>query len=397
MIPPILSVHTKFYNQLNTLLMNWLKSSPPPAYFTANFVTYGRTLLLYPALFFWWCAAANTSNHSQFFSLIVACIVILVDFGDFLDGVLARYWVAEKKKAGGDASVGKNFPNPTVSRAHLNNSYGAYIDAVLDKVFIAPLWIYSISTLTFTTWIPTLISFTILFSLITIEGYSAYVRTKGYFLQSGGVAMEVIEEKAEEGEGEGGKVGEDAGFREVFMSSAKKRNGFSGGGVKADSVGKCKQTLEMMGTAMLVGFGGGGRILGLFVLNLAVPMAYESVSRKVKKRVILLGIEEKENNLKANLKLINSVTNICSQLWVVCSPSSVFELVKGVDATIAELPETVNADYLDDIGADFYLVEEGGARAGKVDADVFKAGRCIVVGKDGKGRISRGRGGKKSD
>lgn len=89
MIPPILGVHTKIYNKLNAVLMKWLKSSPPPEYFTANFVTYGRTLLLYPALFFWWCVG-GADGGGWFFSLIVAMIVVLVDFGDFLDGVLAR-------------------------------------------------------------------------------------------------------------------------------------------------------------------------------------------------------------------------------------------------------------------------------------------------------------------
>ncbi|GMH90207.1 hypothetical protein TL16_g11696 [Triparma laevis f. inornata] len=390
MIPLILGVHTKFYNKLNAVLMKWLKSSPPPEYFTANFITYGRTMLLYPALFFWWCVG-GADGGGRFFSLIVAMIVVLVDFGDFLDGVLARYWIEQKKKTkqNEDKNKNKSSPNPTNSCAQLNQSYGAYIEAVLDKAFVVPLWIYSISTLTFTSWLAVLISFTILFSLITIEGYSAFVRTRSYFLQNGGAPMEVVEEGG--GEEEKTVGGEVEKFREVFMGGSLKRNGFSSsGGVKADSVGKCKQTLEMMGTVMFVGFGGGGRILGLFVLNLAVPMAYESVSRKVKKRVVLVGVDEKDHSkLVANLQLLNSVTTICSELWVACGKASAFSHVKGVDATIEQLPEKVDVDYLDDIGADFYLVEAGGEKLRDVEDDVFAAGRCIVVGKDSRGRITR--------
>lgn len=54
-----------------------------PDWFTANFITYARTVLVFPCLIF----------MSWGWYLVPSLIVILVDFGDFLDGVAARYWV----------------------------------------------------------------------------------------------------------------------------------------------------------------------------------------------------------------------------------------------------------------------------------------------------------------
>jgi hypothetical protein len=65
----------------------------------ANFITYLRTALIIPTLCMlswrWWVPASLT--------------IILVDFGDFLDGVVARYWVDKKKeeKAKKDAAKDK--------------------------------------------------------------------------------------------------------------------------------------------------------------------------------------------------------------------------------------------------------------------------------------------------
>ena len=66
---------------------------------TANFITYLRTALIIPTLCMlswrWWVPASLT--------------IILVDFGDFLDGVVARFWIDKKKeeKAKKDAAKDK--------------------------------------------------------------------------------------------------------------------------------------------------------------------------------------------------------------------------------------------------------------------------------------------------
>ena len=64
---------------------------------------------------------------------------------------------------------------------------------------------------------------------------------------------------------------------------------FSTSAVKADHVGKAKQTFEMVGTALFIlGF---TRYVGLLLLALALPLAYESVRRKVVTRVIYVTVD----------------------------------------------------------------------------------------------------------
>jgi hypothetical protein len=63
-------------------ILNDHKSQIPP-WFTANNITYTRTILVLPWLLLVAC------GHS-----ILPCIlVILVDFGDVLDGIVARFWM----------------------------------------------------------------------------------------------------------------------------------------------------------------------------------------------------------------------------------------------------------------------------------------------------------------
>jgi len=87
-IRPFVKVHEKFYSGLNVVLRSALDNNPVPSWFTANFITYFRTALVVPTLLL----VAN--RHC----VAAAAICIAVDFGDFLDGVVARYWVDEKKK-----------------------------------------------------------------------------------------------------------------------------------------------------------------------------------------------------------------------------------------------------------------------------------------------------------
>lgn len=82
-IKPFLRFHETFYSSLNRVLRSLLDDNNIPEWFTANFITYARTAVVVPTiLFLVW-------EHTVF----PAILVILVDFGDFLDGVVARYWV----------------------------------------------------------------------------------------------------------------------------------------------------------------------------------------------------------------------------------------------------------------------------------------------------------------
>jgi CDP-alcohol phosphatidyltransferase len=94
-IQPFLRYHEVFYKNFNALLRFILDSSAPliPSWFTANFITYARTLLVYPTLIL-------LSHPSPSSRTAAAALVLLVDFGDFLDGVVARYWNDIRKKEG---------------------------------------------------------------------------------------------------------------------------------------------------------------------------------------------------------------------------------------------------------------------------------------------------------
>lgn len=89
-IKPFLTYHEIFYNRLNTVLRKVLDDNKPkiPDWFSANFITYFRTVLVIPTFML------LTWNYTFLPSLLV----ILVDFGDFLDGVVARFWVDVKKE-----------------------------------------------------------------------------------------------------------------------------------------------------------------------------------------------------------------------------------------------------------------------------------------------------------
>ena len=89
-IKPFLKLHEKFYSALNATLRSLLDNNKDriPDWFTANFITYARTVLVIP------CILLLSWGHT----VLPSVIVILVDFGDFLDGVVARYWVDVKKE-----------------------------------------------------------------------------------------------------------------------------------------------------------------------------------------------------------------------------------------------------------------------------------------------------------
>lgn len=89
-IRPFLSLHEVFYSGLNKVLRQVLDDHKKkiPTWFTANFITYARTWLVFPTiLLLAW-------GHY----LLPAILVILVDLGDFLDGVVARFWNKIKKE-----------------------------------------------------------------------------------------------------------------------------------------------------------------------------------------------------------------------------------------------------------------------------------------------------------
>lgn len=88
-VKPFVRAHERFYSALNSVLRKVLDdhSRDIPDWFTANFITYFRTALVVPTLLL-------LALEYYFFASV---LVLAVDFGDFLDGVVARFWVDEMK------------------------------------------------------------------------------------------------------------------------------------------------------------------------------------------------------------------------------------------------------------------------------------------------------------
>lgn len=144
----VLPVHDVWYTWLNRTMHQVLERHPPPRFLTANFVTYARTLLIVPCLHLW----------SQGWALVPALLVLLVDMGDLLDGVLARWWAQRNGPA-------KAAPCQSLHVRRVELQWGAYIDAVMDKVFAVPVWVYGLGA------VDTVVGRLILWTLIIVETF----------------------------------------------------------------------------------------------------------------------------------------------------------------------------------------------------------------------------------
>lgn len=177
-------------------------------------------------------------------------------------------------------------------------------------------------------------------------------------------------------------------FRAYFTSvgvPAPKVDGFdfSSSAVKADHVGKAKQTFEMVGTALFVlPF---TRYLGLVFLNLAVPLAYESVRRKVTTRVMYVngnGFEKLDHKM---LKFLMQAKAMGSRLIVGFSEKKTEMIlttcaISCVDEVIAEAPKKLDLMFLEKQGVDYIISSVGDEQF--VTDEILVAGRCLAIGED---------------
>lgn len=355
-IKPAVGFHEVFYSWLNTTIRNGLDASSDyiPEWFTANFITYLRTLFVIPCLLL----------LAQGYHVLPSIIVLSVDFGDFLDGVVARYWMDKRKARGDDKerciSNETDFDKATTpqflsswSLDYRDRTYGGFIDAICDKLFVAPCWIVLLSTVE-TSGFTKLFHFLILMSLICTETASAFVRFKAFY-QGSGIAVPKVE-----------------GLN------------FSNSAVKADHIGKVKQTFEMVGTALLIlpQFS----TIGLGVLSLSVPLAYESVRRKVVDRVMYVHAMGNVGDYKTQ-RLWKQAKGLGSHL-IVGVPSgddSVSTLLNvsasdSVDYVMRSAPKKISLEFLDAIGADYMVCLSTSTPV--ITKDVAIAQRCLVIGDD---------------
>jgi len=340
-ISPFLTYHAKFYSSLNFFLRSLLDEFGLPVWCTANFITYARTWLILPCLIL----LAKGYNLTSF------AIVVFVDFNDFLDGVVARYWVDNKH-------IAKSTPpkkNIILSwmTSHQNKIYGGFIDAVCDKVFVVPCWIFLISRVeesTNPTW--KILQYTALWCLILAETSSGAIRFRAFYTAPA-------------------------------VSSPKSSSDFSSSAVKADHVGKAKQTFEMLGTAFFII--PATRFLGFMLLVPAIPLAYESVRRKIIPRVILVTYDNSasfdaemiEFWLKAKTlgsKLIVGVNNNTADDIKVRNASS----ISAVDEVMVQVTNQVSSAFLQENEIDYYVCSPKQAKDA-VTKDVLRNGQCLCL------------------
>lgn len=365
-IKPFVKFHETFYNGLNKTLRKLLDDNRRkiPDWFTANFITYARTALTIPTILL----------LAGGYVFIPAFLVLFVDFNDFLDGVVARFWVdikmkkeaaaqsKDKRSASSDAedfevvTIGTPHTVHSWTRLHRDRTYGGFIDAVCDKLFVVPCWLVLLNTVPTSTYFRIIQYLTLTF-LATAEISSACVRFKAYFT-SGGVPAPKVE-----------------GFD------------FSNSAVKADHVGKAKQTFEMVGTALfIIGF---TRYLGLLLLMAAVPLAYESVRRKIVKRVVYInGATSPAGFNHKKLKFFMQAAAMGSKLVVgIPGEGKVTDMVLNacavgcVDEVIAEAPEKLDLTFLEKQGIDFVVTDAG--QSTFLTDEVIVAKRVLTIGEDG--------------
>lgn len=342
-IRPFVRGHERVYGEINRVLRAALDARPVPLWFTANFITYARTVLVVP------CLQLLAWGHAALPSLIV----LLVDFGDFLDGVVARYWV-DRRRAGtaptptpadGDAV-------PSMARTRRDASYGGFVDAVCDKCFVVPCWIYLLSAVTGGgLWAHA--QHLILWFLIVMEISSACIRFRAFFTS------------------------------EIVASPKMVGMDFSNSAVKADHVGKAKQTFEMVGTSLfMLPY---VHVLGVFSLFLAVPLSYESVRRKVVERTVYVFSDDAVAFDHSVLTFWSRARGLGSRLVVGVpggADSTAFRNAaahKDVDAVVPDAPRRTDLPYLRRHGADFFVTTD----ASTATEAVVSANMCLVVGPDG--------------
>ena len=143
----------------------------------------------------------------------------------------------------------------------------------------------------------------------------------------------------------------------------------------------------MVGTALLIlPF---ARYIGLVFLVAAVPLAYESVRRKIKKRVIYIDGTTADSG-KFNhetLKFWKQAKNMGSKL-VIGIQSKDKDMIENArssesaDMVISGAPAKLTVGFMEAHGIDYVILGPGHS-TDLVAAEVATAKKCLVVGSDG--------------
>lgn len=143
----------------------------------------------------------------------------------------------------------------------------------------------------------------------------------------------------------------------------------------------------MIGTAFYIIYW--TRYLGLFILVAALPLSYESLRRKIKKRSIY--VDGTVNGINhETLKFWKQAKNLGSKLIVGIRSSNVVMIQnacssESVDSVISCAPVKLSLSYMNEQGID-YVVLGPGQSMESVTTEVASAQRCLLIGSDGTAR-----------
>jgi len=239
-------------------------TAPPKWWLTANGITTARSTLVVPTL----------ALFSNGYSMAPAALVVVNVTFDYVDGAVAR-WERQRAKAN-PVPVDPSAPQPSARTARVNDTFGAYYDAIADKAFAIPVWLCC-----FQNFPEHPLLQAALLSHVTIEGYSSFIRTKAYFREPAPIhwAQQAVNAPVNstkvspvETNGDVAKIPapEAAPIIQVQNSGQS--------AVVAGIVGKTKQFLAMLGTAMVMV--PVTQTAGTALLCVSVPLALASVVQK---------------------------------------------------------------------------------------------------------------------
>jgi glycerol-3-phosphate cytidylyltransferase-like family protein len=139
------------------------------------------------------------------------------------------------------------------------------------------------------------------------------------------------------------------------------------------------------------------RFLGLLLLSAAVPLAYESVRRKVKKRVIYVdGTCERFNH--ETLKFWKQAKGLGSKLIVGIAKSDKDMIAnasacESVDSVLVNAPDKISLAFMTKFGVDYVVCGVGNSES-VVSSEIVAARRCLVIIDDGTCKPMDSKGGK---
>mmetsp|Transcript_17476 Transcript_17476/g.28256 ORF Transcript_17476/g.28256 Transcript_17476/m.28256 type:complete len:365 (-) Transcript_17476:1515-2609(-) len=229
---------------------------------TANGITTARTSLVFPTMFLF---------SNGFTILPAACVVVNVTF-DYVDGAVAR-WEREKKQRdmlNSDLPAVREMKSAYTTR--LQDTWGAYYDAIADKAFAIPVWMCA-----FQHFSDSPILQSALLSHALVEGYSCFVRTKAYYEEPNPIKW-VMQPTCQD------TVAQGTGDKAVAVTVSQPTSA-----VVAGITGKTKQFLSMLGTAcIMVPL---TKTIGTGLLCVSVPLAIGSVLQKSKQKVVYAEVD----------------------------------------------------------------------------------------------------------